>query len=88
MIRITKIRLLKNKIIRLNFSDGTEKSIDFAPFIKDDQLSRSLLDPAYFKQVKVYENGRGVYWPNGYDFCPDFLRHHIPDVKEVNAEKH
>lgn len=87
MIRITKIRLLKNKVIHFNFSNGAEKSIDFTPFIKEDELSRLLADPKYFAQVRLYENGRGIYWPNGYDFCPDFLRHHLPDWKEMQTEK-
>ena len=34
----------------------------------------------YFKKVRVYPDGRGLYWPNGYDMCPDHLRYHVPGV--------
>ena len=74
MISITNLKVHDNKKIHFEFSDGTEKIIDFTPFIGKDDLSKPLLVPAYFKRVKLYENGRGIYWPNGYDFCPDFLR--------------
>lgn len=57
--------MLEKKIIHLSFSDGAEKSFDFAPFIKEDKISKPLSVPTYFKQVEMYENSRGIYWPNG-----------------------
>jgi len=27
---------------------------------------------SYFRQVML-EDGGGIAWPNGYDFCPNFL---------------
>lgn len=87
MIRITKLKVLNNKKIHFNFSDNTEKTIDFTPFIGEDKLSKPLSDPAYFKKVELYENGRGVYWPNDYDFCPDFLHQYQKDEKELVTEK-
>lgn len=74
MIAITKIKVLDERKIYFKFSDGTEKTIDFTPFIKEDSLSEKLVDPAYFRKVALYEYGRGIYWPNEYDFCPDFLK--------------
>jgi hypothetical protein len=50
--------------------------------IKGDKLTKPLSDPEYFRKVKVYENGRGIYWPNEYDFCPDYLRYYAESVKE------
>ncbi|MEK6481992.1 DUF2442 domain-containing protein [Catalinimonas sp. 4WD22] len=87
MIRITKLKVLDSKKIYFNFSDGSEKTIDFTPFIGQDNLSKPLSDPAYFKKVELYENGRGIYWPNDYDFCPDFLRQYQPEEKEELTEK-
>ncbi|MFH1320211.1 MAG: DUF2442 domain-containing protein [Bacteroidota bacterium] len=74
MIKINKIQTLDDHKIYFIFSDNTEKVIDFKQFIKSDKFTRQLSDPEYFKLVKIYENGRGIYWPNEYDFCPDFLR--------------
>ena len=73
MVRIADLKVLKNKRIRFRFSDQQEKTIDFTPFIGKGSLSSSLAEDSYFEQVKLYEDGRGIYWPNEYDFCPDFL---------------
>ncbi len=87
MINITKFKVLDNKTIHFNFSDNTEKNIDFDPFIGEDKLSKPLSDPVYFQKVELYEHGRGIYWPNNYDFCPDFLRQYQPADKEEFVEK-
>jgi hypothetical protein len=31
------------------------------------------------------EEGGGIAWPNGYDFCPNFLRENVPDVNLQTA---
>jgi AraC family transcriptional regulator of adaptative response/methylated-DNA-[protein]-cysteine methyltransferase len=74
MIRILKIKILNNRKIHFLFSDHSEKTIDFNSFIKDGDLSSALTDASFFAKVQLYENGRGIFWPNDYDFCPDFLR--------------
>jgi hypothetical protein len=84
MIKITDFKLETGKKIHFRFSDGTEKTIDFNPFIGEDSLSKPLSDPTFFKKVELIENGRGIFWPNEFDFCPDFL--HKYQVKdELNA---
>ncbi len=60
MISITKLGVLDDKNIHLSFSDGTEKIIDFLPFIGEDSLSKPLSDPTYFNKMELYENGRGI----------------------------
>lgn len=85
MIRITKLEVLDQKTIRFFFSDGVKKTIDFTPFIKEDKLSSLLSDPSFFRQVKLYENGRGIFWPNEFDFCPDFLRQYDPQKNRTSA---
>lgn len=87
MIRITELTILEDQKIHLSFSDDTQKTIDLSPFIKEDKLSKPLSDPVYFRQVKLYENGRGIYWPNGYDFCPDFLRNYTSEGEKELVEE-
>lgn len=87
MIWITEFKILDEQKIHLSFSDDTEKTIDLSPFIKEDKLSSPLSDPTYFKQVKLYENGRGIYWPNGYDYCPDFLRNYTSEGEKELVEE-
>ncbi len=81
MTRITHIEVLDNFKIKFEFNDATEKIVDFTQFIGDDVLTRPLSDPEYFRQVQVFENGRGIYWPNGYDVCPDYLRNYVDEVE-------
>ena len=38
----------------------------------------------YFKDVKLHERGRGVYWENGYDFCADFFEKFIDFSKALD----
>jgi hypothetical protein len=85
MIKIRSLSVVADNLIRFVFSDGTVKTIDFEPFIGADLLTSSLADPAYFRQVKIYDNGRGIFWPNSYDFCPDYLYGHVPAVMLAEA---
>jgi len=73
MIKITHIEPHRDFSIELTFSDGMRKNVDFKPFIGSDKISKPLNDFTYFSKVKIYDNGRGLYWPNEFDFCPDYL---------------
>jgi hypothetical protein len=72
MHKITDIYNVGNFTLRLTFSDGETKTIDFKPLIGKG-ISTPLLDTACFDQVAI-DNGGGLEWPNGMDFCPNFLR--------------
>jgi hypothetical protein len=74
LTNITKMEVGNDYKITFRFSDQAVKTIDFSKYIGKNKLTSALADKKYFNQVKLYENGRGIYWPNGYDFCPDFLR--------------
>ncbi len=80
MVKITQLHVMANHHLHLVFDDGVEKIIDMTPFIGEDSLTKPLSDPAFFRQVKIYENGRGIYWPNDYDVCPDNLRYYVNSV--------
>ena len=82
MIKIIKIELLDNYLIHIYFDDDTDKVIDIKGFIKEGSINESLNNVEFFNQVKIYDNGRGIYWPNGYDLCPDTLRYYTEPVKE------
>jgi len=74
LAHILGIKVLDDYRIKFEFNDGTVKVIDFNSFIGNDPLTKPLTDLDYFKKVKIYDRGRGIYWDNGYDFCPDYLR--------------
>ena len=85
MAEIEKFEILKNYHIRFRFADGLEKVIDFKPYIKDNPITKPLDDFDYFKKVQLYERGAGIYWPNGYDFDPAYLKYFVEGEVIINA---
>ena len=83
MNRITKIKTLDNFSIWIKFNDGITKTIDFRPFIGQG-ISKELMDENYFKQVSI-ESGGGLEWPNGYDFCPNYLKDFVSNERRKMA---
>lgn len=76
MHKVKAISVLKNYHLQLTFEDGTKKTINVRPYIEKG-FAAQLLDPDKFKNVYI-EDGGGIAWENGFDFCPVFLR----DMKE------
>lgn len=66
----------------LKFSDGEERPVDLHPFLGKG-FTAELLKYENFQQVFI-EPGGGIAWPNGYDFCPNFLKE-LPVMSEVVA---
>ncbi|MBM2816480.1 MAG: uncharacterized protein HW421_3242 [Ignavibacteria bacterium] len=69
IINVTPLDNYKLELIFENESIST--IIDILSFI-DKGIALELKNPAFFKQVSI-ESGGGIVWPNGYDFCPNFL---------------
>lgn len=83
MARVISAKPQSNYLVDLTFSDGLRKTVDLRPYISSG-ISEALLDKDYFQKVGV-ESGGGIYWPNGYDFCLNFLHDEVPAVHLVNA---
>ena len=73
MDKIISVKPLENYLLEIEFVDGLRKVI-----------SAALEDEANFRQVKL-EDGGGIAWDNGYDFCPNFLRDDVPAVNVITA---
>ncbi len=83
MDKVVSAKPLENYLLEIDFADGFRKVIDICPFIGKG-ISVALKDESYFRQVTI-EDGGGIAWPNGYDFCPTFLRDDVPAVNVVTA---
>ena len=81
MDKVTSVKPLENYLLEIEFEDGFRKVIDVRPFIGAG-ISAALRDESYFRQVML-EDGGGIAWPNGYDFCPNFLRDDAPAANVV-----
>ena len=83
MDRVIFVKPFENYLLEIEFADGFRKVIDIRPFIGTG-ISSALVDESYFRQVAL-EDGGGIAWPNGYDFCPNFLRDDVPAENVVTA---
>jgi hypothetical protein len=83
MDHVVSVQPLENHHLEIEFADGLRKVIDVRPFIGKG-ISAALKDEPYFRQVSL-EDGGGICWPNGYDFCPNFLRDDVPAVNVIAA---
>ena len=62
----------------LKFEDGSLRLINMEEKLlewsKDSKsIYKRLLNPDYFRQVKLNKELETIYWDNGVDFCPEVL---------------
>jgi hypothetical protein len=62
---------LENNMLHVKFDDGKSFNVNINPFIKTG-VSNALKDKQQFFNLVKVEDGY-ITWPNGYDFCPEFL---------------
>ena len=60
--------------LRITWDDGVTRDVDVSAWMKRHVLLEMLNDPNVFRDVSVVNNGGGVEWANGADFCADALR--------------
>ena len=75
MNKIVELIYENNYELWMRFNDGASQTIDFKTLIGKG-ISSKLLDVDYFKLAKI-DNGGGIEWPNGFDFCPNYLRENM-----------
>ena len=70
--RVIDANYLKDYILHLHFSDGSEGEIDLEPDL-DGEIFEPLKDVSYFRSFTVNHELHTITWPNGADFAPEFL---------------
>jgi hypothetical protein len=73
LVRIKSVQPLEKFTVRLGLTDGSEKTIDLAPYLRGPIFEPIRSDPAVFAQVTVDPRAGTVVWPNGADIDPDVL---------------
>ncbi|HLB52171.1 MAG TPA: DUF2442 domain-containing protein [Chlamydiales bacterium] len=72
MHRVKKVECLDWYRLKLYFSNREVRTIDLSDELKNAKnLFLDLIDIEYFKKVEC--DGISIVWPNGIDFCPDWL---------------
>lgn len=81
--KMASVLTVSDYSLQLTFEDGVVKVVDLRPYIGNG-ISAALEDINYFRQVQI-ESGGGIAWPNGYDFCPNFLFEEVTAVELLPA---
>lgn len=72
MNRVVEIKILENYMVWIKFEDGFSGEINLKPFLGKG-ITKDLLKEDKFKTLNI-EDGGGIAFYNGYDFCPNYLR--------------
>ena len=78
MVDITKVVVVEDRIVRLWFSDRSERVVDLAPLLWGPVFEGIASDDDLFAEVRVDPEIGTITWPNGADLDPDVLHgdHH------------
>ena len=83
--RVKRFSVIGPYALNVEFSDGTEQSIDFQPVLRGAMYG-PLRDPTLFKAVTLDGEVGTLTWPNGADFDAATL-HDWPEVSAELAER-
>ncbi len=73
MIRVRAVRALHGFTVRLGFSDGSERDIDLAPYLRGPIFEPIRASRSTFEAISVDQELGTIVWPNGADVDPDVL---------------
>lgn len=75
MPRLVEARYVRDYVIWLRWSDGTQGEADLAGEL-DGPIFEPLKDQSYFRRFILSPDMHTLVWPNGADLAPEFLREH------------
>jgi hypothetical protein len=78
MIRIRSVKPLEDFRVRLEFTDGSEKTVDLEPYLCGPIFEPLRRDPALFRSVRVDPELGTIVWNNGADIDPEVLHDDLP----------
>jgi len=85
MVDVTAVEIVKDRIARLWFSDGSERVVDLTPFLWGPAFEAIAADDEVFRSVVVDPKTGTLSWPNGADLDPDVLHGDFEPSKPSRA---
>lgn len=78
MIKIVRASVLHDRVLRLEFSDGSSGDYDVASLIaRGTSLTGALADDAYF--ARFFLELGALAWPNGFELAPGALHRQLKE---------
>ena len=71
--RVTGVRILQERTVELDFTDGTTRVVDLTPYLWGSVFEHIAGDDAEFARIFVDARLGTIAWPNGADLDPDVL---------------
>lgn len=73
MQTITDVHVVHGHTVRLQFADGSERTVDLGPLLRGPVFAQTRADRSLFTQIRVDADLGTIVWPNGADIDPDVL---------------
>jgi hypothetical protein len=73
-VKIAAVSAVSTGILRITWTDEVTRDVDISAWMNRHVLLDMLNDPDVFRDVSVVNNGGGVEFSNGADFCAQALR--------------
>jgi hypothetical protein len=71
MPRLVDVRYVRDFVVWLRFSDGSQGEVDLASELHGP-IFEPLRDPDYFRSFVLNAAVHTISWPNGADLAPEF----------------
>lgn len=75
MIHVTGVKVVREYILEVTFSDGAIKRVDVQELLWGP-VFEPLKDPAFFALARLDPEIHTVTWPNSADIAPEYLYEH------------
>lgn len=72
MIRVAEAKLVRDFVVWVRFTDGTQGEVDLSTEL-EGPIFEPLKDPGVFAQLRVHPELHTLVWPKGADLAPEFL---------------
>jgi Protein of unknown function (DUF2442) len=82
LVDVVSVKVLDGYKLHLEFDDGAQGDVDVSKLIPFKGIFEPLSNKAFFSRVAVNPDIGTIYWENGADLSPTYLREHIQQVNK------
>lgn len=85
LIRVKDVKPVRDFVVHVWFTDGTDRDIDLEKYLRGPVFERIRVDPELFRNVRVTE-GRSIGWGDEIDIDPDTLYYDLTPAWAQESE--